>query len=180
VLPRPDIAEGIFFEYLRYDDPISPDLRQKVVDGFPFLLAPLAQVKGVNLNQQPHSKETVDRENPLFRAVTNFSAFLSSHAGEVLEMAKQHLDEAASHAQNGAHLMLEGAQSFAGELNRRREEVSKHMLSLVPDAVVNIFLTEQGNEMLVSEDGDEAMNLSIENYTRKESLGSVFGYPLTR
>ena len=44
--PRADIAEGIFYEYLRYDDPISPELRERVVDGFPFLLAPLAQVKG--------------------------------------------------------------------------------------------------------------------------------------
>jgi hypothetical protein len=38
---RPDIGQGIFYEYLRYDDPISPELLTNVVDGFPFLLAPL-------------------------------------------------------------------------------------------------------------------------------------------
>lgn len=38
---RPDIAQGIFYEYLRTDDPISPELSTNVVDGFPFLLAPL-------------------------------------------------------------------------------------------------------------------------------------------
>jgi hypothetical protein len=38
---RPDIGQGIFYEYLRYDDPISPELLLNVVDGFPFLLAPL-------------------------------------------------------------------------------------------------------------------------------------------
>lgn len=43
---RPDIAAGIFYEYLRYDYPISPELRDRVVDGFPFLLSPLIQVKG--------------------------------------------------------------------------------------------------------------------------------------
>lgn len=39
---RPDIAQGIFYEYLRYDDPISPELLANVVNGFPFLLAPLS------------------------------------------------------------------------------------------------------------------------------------------
>ena len=48
VFQRPDIAEGIFYEYFRVDDPMSTELLERVVDGFPFLLAPLAQVKGVH------------------------------------------------------------------------------------------------------------------------------------
>jgi hypothetical protein len=46
VFSQPDIAPGIFFEYLRGDDPISMEARNNFVDGFPFLLAPLAQLKG--------------------------------------------------------------------------------------------------------------------------------------
>ena len=45
IFPRPDVAEGIFYEYLRYDAPISLDFRDHVVDGIPFLLAPLALVR---------------------------------------------------------------------------------------------------------------------------------------
>ena len=43
----PGMGKGIFFEYLRGDDPISFDARDHFVDGFPFLLAPLAQVKDI-------------------------------------------------------------------------------------------------------------------------------------
>ena len=39
------IAQGIFHEYLRGDDPISMEARNNFAEGFPFLLAPLAQVK---------------------------------------------------------------------------------------------------------------------------------------
>jgi hypothetical protein len=46
-IPRSDIAKGIFFEYLRIDDPMSTEFRDHVVDGFPFLLSPLSQVKGI-------------------------------------------------------------------------------------------------------------------------------------
>lgn len=47
VFPRPDIAKGLFSEYLN-DNPISVDARAHFADGFPFLLAPLAQVKGMS------------------------------------------------------------------------------------------------------------------------------------
>jgi len=42
-----EVAQGIFYEYLRVDDPMSVDARLNFATGFPFLLAPLAQVKGV-------------------------------------------------------------------------------------------------------------------------------------
>jgi hypothetical protein len=43
------MARAIFYEYLREDDPISPDFRAKVVEGFPSVLAPVLQLKDVNL-----------------------------------------------------------------------------------------------------------------------------------
>lgn len=45
--PHPEMAKGIFFEYLRGDEPMSMDARDHFADGFPFLLSPLAMLKGV-------------------------------------------------------------------------------------------------------------------------------------
>lgn len=41
----PGMAQGIFHEYLRGDDPISMEARNGFAEGFPFLLAPLSKVK---------------------------------------------------------------------------------------------------------------------------------------
>ena len=41
VFPRPDLAKGMFFEYMRSDDPISPEARMRFADGIPSLIAPL-------------------------------------------------------------------------------------------------------------------------------------------
>ena len=37
------MAKGIFYEYMRGDDPISPEAREHFPDGFPSILAPLTQ-----------------------------------------------------------------------------------------------------------------------------------------
>jgi hypothetical protein len=41
----PGMAQGIFHEYLRGDDPISMEARNNFADGFPFVLSPLSKVK---------------------------------------------------------------------------------------------------------------------------------------
>jgi len=54
IFPYPEIGKGIFYEYLRGDDPMSVDARDHFSDGFPFLLAPLAQLKGfVSKHESP-------------------------------------------------------------------------------------------------------------------------------
>ena len=58
--PYPEIGKGIFFEYLRGDDPMSMEARDRFADGFPFLLAPLAQLKGF-----VPKKETISGETPV-------------------------------------------------------------------------------------------------------------------
>ena len=41
------LGRSIFYEYLRGDNLMSQDARDRFTDGFLFLLAPLAQVRGV-------------------------------------------------------------------------------------------------------------------------------------
>lgn len=63
VFSQPDIAPGIFYEYLRGDDPISMEARNNFADGFPFLLSPLAQLKGFVSKQE--SNVVVDLNPPM-------------------------------------------------------------------------------------------------------------------
>jgi len=44
------MAQGIFHEYLRGDDPISIEARNNFAEGFPFLLAPLSKVKMTSMS----------------------------------------------------------------------------------------------------------------------------------
>lgn len=129
VFPRPDIAAGIFFDYLRYDDPISPELRERVVDGFPFLLAPLVQVKGVNFGDG-QQRQKAPLENPLFRAMNGLLESASSHASSVAGILQRSASDAASHAGNAAKSFADSAFQAGKELDRRRDLLFRHAATL--------------------------------------------------
>jgi hypothetical protein len=125
--PRPDIAEGILFEYLRNDDPISPEFRDSVVLGFPFLLAPLAQVKGVHL---PHSKpsisptHSVPPHKAIFHMLENFQAGVTGWAVGT----SQATFEAASHQVAAAGRWGERtSQAWFHEANQRRQLIARQV-----------------------------------------------------
>jgi hypothetical protein len=83
--PRPDMARGIFYEYLRADDPMSMDARNHFVDGFPFLLAPLAQVRGITSAthaQQLQGSEPSSTSNLLPAKVSSSLSHLSYRQGD--------------------------------------------------------------------------------------------------
>jgi len=58
----PGLASGIFYEYLRKDDPMSMDALLNFANGFPFLLAPLAQVKGASVGQSAEPSEKAQQK----------------------------------------------------------------------------------------------------------------------
>jgi len=60
----PALAKGIFFEYFREDDPMSVDARERLADGFPFLLAPLGQVRGVSMGHSAESNSNTHEQPP--------------------------------------------------------------------------------------------------------------------
>jgi len=134
VFPIPDVAPGIFFEYLRTDDPISPDFIEHVVDGFPFLLAPLAQVKGVSgsmpqHHQLPPAKEP-DGGHGVINAVGSLVDRLSSHAGDVGVWLHENANDAASHITNLARVVGESARSVGHGLDRKRDQLRSQMSSI--------------------------------------------------
>eukprot|EP00522_Entomoneis_paludosa_P010698 CAMPEP_0172455356 /NCGR_PEP_ID=MMETSP1065-20121228/12022_1 /TAXON_ID=265537 /ORGANISM="Amphiprora paludosa, Strain CCMP125" /LENGTH=986 /DNA_ID=CAMNT_0013207817 /DNA_START=600 /DNA_END=3561 /DNA_ORIENTATION=- len=159
VFPRPDIAQGIFFEYLRYDDPISPELKEHVVDGFPFLLAPLAQVKGVRIGQTPaptpNNKRASSGENPILRVFSDFADSVGSHAAGVAGSVQRAASDSASNMQRAAGESVralgdsaralgdtarnfgDSVQDLGREMNRRRDDLAKRAAS-IPDGFAKL------------------------------------------
>lgn len=129
--PRPDIAEGIFFEYLRQDDPFSVEFLDKVVDGFPFLLAPLAQVQGVTSSIMQQSKASTDEnENAVLRSLGGVLSVMSSHATWIASAVQQGTSEAIEGAVHAVHSAGNTMHNFGEEMYHRRESLWKEMSSL--------------------------------------------------
>lgn len=127
IFPRPDIAAGIFYEYLRDDDPISPDFLNTVVDGFPFLLAPLAQVKGVSL---PSSlSEVRHEERGFFKTVGGIADMISSQTENFSEWLHDSANAMASIASNAVQSTGDTARSIGEEMDRKREILWRQMTS---------------------------------------------------
>jgi len=200
VFPRPDIAEGIFFEYLRYDDPISPELRERVVDGFPFLLGPLSQIQGMGSKFTETKRETRN----FFRPVINLGnhvagGFMSlgdlvvGNAGSMAEATRHHVGEAMDHTRKGMigmadsvmHMkvpnvqevfvaMRDSAQGFADEMLRHREHVLGQSF---PGVVFKILTGDNASEAEVETEDPLLMqrNSSFRWNTQRNPLVAWIG-----
>ena len=136
--PRPDIAQGILYEYLRYDDPISPEFRDNVVQGFPFLLAPLAQVKGVQVPQSKPSTSgptSLPPHKALWQMLENAQAGIAEWASEVPLAA---LDAAGQQVVAAGRFVEQGAQNMLQEANRRRQLLIQQVQGL-PGSLRAVF-----------------------------------------
>lgn len=139
VFPRPDVARGIFAEYMN-NDPISLDAKAHFADGFPFLLAPLAQVKGMSSavpsGHRDHetSKGKMKSHSPMSRLMDAAAQGVGAMNTQALAMSKWMTDGAASASSN--------ALSVARELG---EELDRQRMELLEGAVA---LQKEGMEML--------------------------------
>jgi hypothetical protein len=175
---RSDIAEGIFYEYLRTDDPISHELRERVVDGFPFLLAPLARAK--EFLSPPSQQKPPELGNPLFRAFTGATESATSHAMGLAGMVQNGAFAMAGHATNAAYSFGGIAQGVGGEIDRRRGLLVKHAI-LLPNTVMHLISRDPDPIQTVTDwvSGNATPEDQEEVLTRVSS-GRVFGYPLSR
>mmetsp|Transcript_31615 Transcript_31615/g.76745 ORF Transcript_31615/g.76745 Transcript_31615/m.76745 type:complete len:1024 (-) Transcript_31615:2697-5768(-) len=150
--PRPDIASGIFFEYLRRDDPMSFDFLDRVVEGFPFLMAPLSQVKGVATMMHPTSTppETthVGTTNFIFRTFDHVGGVLSSQASVLADLVQTGADEFSSSAVETARSMGSAARNLGEEMERRRESIGKHMVAFTSQAMSSFHRKDQASVMV--------------------------------
>jgi hypothetical protein len=144
---RPDIAEGIFFEYLRIDHPMSVDFLSNVVEGFPFLLAPLSQVKGVaspvvaqHTIQPQLSHHSV---NPLVRTIGGFGEVLSSQAAGFAEFIQVGALELSSNAMEKAKSVGSAAKNLGEDLERKRKLIGKHVSAFSTRTMSSLYQPDE-------------------------------------
>ena len=131
IFPRPGAAQGIFFEYLRYDNPMSVDFRDRVMDGLPFLLGPLAQVKGVT-SLPPMPPKQVQQSGPegILKAVGGLADRVTSHAGQLTDWVQNAADETSSNVGNAMRAAGDAARTVSQGVDRRREQLWHQITSL--------------------------------------------------
>lgn len=184
--PRPDIAEGIFYEYLRYDNPISPELRDRVVDGFPFLLGPLSQVRGISIGQNTQVK-AASQSNTFMATIARVRDTVVSHAVDIAGLAKRTAIDASELAGNAGKVFGDAAIEFAKEADRRRDLMVKHSVA-APSTIMKLVYRDEETIRSISrwmsgepEEPDiPAEDESLSHPTPKRPRGRVFGYPLSR
>lgn len=136
--PRPDIAKGIFSEYMN-DDPISRDAKAHFTDGFPFLLAPLAQVRGMT-SAVPHAQDqtrevTSSGTNPMRRLMGVAIHSMDSMNTQAHSLSKWVLDSAAGVSSNAVGSAMGVARGLSEELDRQRIEFFETAVALQKDGL---------------------------------------------
>lgn len=133
--PRPGLASGMFYEYLRNDDPISPDAKLRFADGFPFLLAPLAQVKGLYMQHSPSNDEQKQPTPPkqtrseLSRFVGDAFGAAANQATSFASWMQSELGKSVSNAAGAPKFIEQSVRGAGGYLDERRKHVTQHLMS---------------------------------------------------
>lgn len=180
--PRPDLASGIFFEYVRTDDPISVDALNRFADGFPFLLAPLAQVKGVFSPVASHgsfedsTKETAGTGSQISRFVDNLAGSMNSHASDFASWVQENANGAASNVGDAFRNAGDAARGLGENMDRWRKSMLTQLAS-IPEQSANFlpskipFIKQRGSSMAVAMRGD------IEGQSQREWDGGSGNRP---
>lgn len=144
---RPDIAEGIFYEYLRLDNPMSYDFLDRVVDGFPMLLAPLSQVKGYATPYSSHQTNTATHAapigKPVFRLIGGVGGAISSQAATLADFVQSGAHDIAGGAMDKARSVGSTARKMGEEVERRTDLIGKHVSTFTNQALSSFYPSDQ-------------------------------------
>jgi hypothetical protein len=130
--PQPEIGRGIFFEYLRGDDPMSMDARDHFSDGFPFLLAPLAQLKGFTPKKETNDEEIPPKTKKSAKGINHFVGNLwdgvNTRGNDAISWVQENVNGGISNVNNAFHHITSATQNFGtnlhglgSELNEKRD-----------------------------------------------------------
>ncbi|GKY98055.1 hypothetical protein MPSEU_000763500 [Mayamaea pseudoterrestris] len=179
--PNKDMAEGIFYEYLRMDDPISTDFLNRVVDGFPFLLAPLAQVRGVHLGYGQGASKS--QGNAITKLLFGMLDTMQSGASTAAGMIHSTVAPVVAHANHATKTLQDAAKASYKELGVHKDILVDSFISF-PKFVMGIVSGENGAPILDSVTEWVTANITPTHeelqVVRRDSLGRAFGYPLSR
>jgi hypothetical protein len=161
---------GIFYEYLRLDDPMSHDFLDRVVDGFPFLLGPLDHGLDIHLKAVKKNFVSGHYHQHLSRSLTNAVESLVSHAGEAMNVVQNGATVMSSRLLDAARSMTDASQKLIQDLNSRGES-SKRNIAIFANKVVSSALKRDVNihEALsgVSDHLRRSLRTAKENKTTK-------------
>ena len=151
----PIMGKGIFHEYLRGDDPMSRDARDHFVDGFPFLLAPLAQVKGVSSSVPPQSssskaKKSKDKRVPFLnvgKLADDVMSGVSSRANSFTTFVQGNINGGITNVGNTLDAISKSTQNLNVEMERIRTQI---MNQLSPDQILTQLSPEQIKNSILS------------------------------
>lgn len=170
--PRPEIAKGIFYEYLRTDDPMSFDYLDRAVDGFPFLLGPLERVKDVGTHLTP-KRQNMGSTGASASASNNKDTNSNSFAfGTNL---KQHWTSFTDNVGGVAGALGDNARNLGGDIEHKREQLWKGILSLPQNMVSQ--RERYALIILGDEKADEKSKVVRKN---RAPRGRAFKYPFSR
>lgn len=173
IFPRPDIAKGIFGEYLN-NNPISLDAKAHFADGFPNLLAPLAQVKGMSSAvPQTHEPSVVVKStsgHPMHRLIDVAMHSAGAVNLQAHSLSKWVQDSAVELSSNA----IGSAKGVARELS---EELDRHRIDLFESAFA---LQKEGMEILSSliklSAEESGLSLAVVNQEKPKSSPFANGF----
>ncbi len=113
---------------------MSMDARDHFADGFPFLLAPLAQVKGVsssipNPQESPPGIKRAQERKPLEKIgklADDVFNNISSRANDVSSWVQGNINGGVTNVGNAINVLTRSTQNFGSEIDRRREQLMSH------------------------------------------------------
>ncbi|CAJ1955295.1 unnamed protein product [Cylindrotheca closterium] len=178
---RPDIAAGIFFEYLRLDDPMSHDFLDHVPDGFPSLLAPLSQVRGVGTPRLKKPASNFKRTQASHKVAKLFGGIgdaIASQASHIAGLVHNGAHELTNNAVNTMRSVGGAARNLGDEMDRRRDLIGKHLSGFassfysrgqkalvpsLPKSIGNMSNVMIPNEVLLEEEEDNGSSGILRN-----------------
>ena len=153
---RRDLARGIFTEYLN-NDPISLDAKAHFADGFPFLLAPLAQVKGMSSavptanTDSPKMIHSNSTGNHVIRLMTYPMNVMNSQAHTMSRWIQEGAAELSSTFDDALDNAVDIARGVSAEIERRRMELLDNAFALhdeVNSLIVSSLERDEGGKTL--------------------------------
>lgn len=187
--PRPDIARGIFSEYMN-DNPISVDAKAHFTDGFPFLLAPLAQVKGMSsaVPNQAHEStkktKSPSSHNPMHRLMDAAMHSVGAVNTQAHTVSKWVQDSAAEVTSSTIGSAMGVARGLSEGLDRQRMDLLDNAVALQKEGMEMlsslIKLSAEGNDMgltIVDQAMPSLSPFSNGYYTYNEDVGLKMAPP---
>ena len=121
------------------NDPISPDAKARFADGFPFLLAPLAQVRGMLSAVPPKKSKTQharsSHSNPMHRFVDAAVNSMGAMNNQAQNLSKWMQESAASASSNAMNSAVDLGRVINSEMKRQRMELLENAVALRNEGV---------------------------------------------